>query len=45
VKIKSLVVVCKDAGSAEALVVEYEFIGVLALRRGRFVTVTPYEIW
>lgn len=41
-KIKSIVVVCVDAGTAEALVAEYEFIGRLAIRRGRFVTVTPY---
>jgi hypothetical protein len=40
VKIKSLVIVCKDDGTAEALVGEYEHIGRLAIRRGRFVTVT-----
>jgi hypothetical protein len=44
-KIRSLTIVCPDAGSAEELVREYEYIGREALRRGRFVTVTPYEVW
>lgn len=43
-KIKALTVCCPDAGSAEHLVAEYEWIGRLAIRRGRFVTVTVYEV-
>lgn len=43
-KIKALTVCCADAGTAEALVAEYAYIGRLAIRHGRFVTVTRYEV-
>ncbi len=41
VRIRPLVVVCADAAKANALVDEYDYIGMQAFRQGRFVIVRP----